>query len=301
MALTSNTRKSACGAGTHRISDMTKLLLVDGHCLLFQMFYGMPARIIGKNGKAIQGTLGFVGAIRKMIAMTKPTHVAVIFDSETHNPRTDLDPNYKANREDYSETDEQDNPFSQLPDIYKALDVMGIAHTEAIGCETDDVLAAYAKKYKTDTHIIICSQDSDFFQLICDRVSVLRYRGDRSVVCDKEYIHSKLGIRPEQYADFKSLIGDGSDHIKGIPGIGPKTAAALMGQFGSLEALFAHPDQITKQRIFDSIMQNLDRLRLNRRLITLDDSAPLPFEMDALVYRDCEMTTSEILSILGLR
>ena len=124
---------------------MHKFLLVDGHCLLFQMFYGMPARITGKNGHAIQGTLGFVGALRKMIAMVQPTHVAVIFDGEVHNPRTDLDADYKANREDFSLVDEDDNPFSQLPDIYAALDLMGIAHTETTDCETDDVLAAYAK------------------------------------------------------------------------------------------------------------------------------------------------------------
>ena len=163
---------------------MSKLLLIDGHCLLFQMFYGMPARIVGKNGHAIQGTLGFVGALRKMIAMTHPTHVAVIFDGEVHNPRTDLDADYKANREDFSDIDEDDNPFSQLPDIYAALDLMGIAHTETTDCETDDVLAAYAKTYGQDSAIVIASQDSDFFQLISDKVTILRYRGDHSLKCD---------------------------------------------------------------------------------------------------------------------
>jgi DNA polymerase-1 len=280
---------------------MNKLLLVDGHCLLFQMFYGMPARIIGKNGKAIQGTLGFVGALRKIIAMTHPTHVAVIFDGETHNPRTDLDADYKANREDYSNVDEQDNPFSQLPDVYRALDLMNIAHTETTDCETDDVLAAYVKSFKQQAEIVIASQDSDFFQLICQSVSVLRYRGDRSVTCDEDYIKAKLGIHPGIYADYKCLIGDGSDNVKGIPGIGPKTAAALMGQFGSLEALLSHPEQIARTKLRDTIEQNADRLRLNQRLIVLDGNAPLPFTLDQLSYTDCELTTSDILIELGLR
>ena len=280
---------------------MNKLLLVDGHCLLFQMFYGMPARIVGKNGRAIQGTLGFVGALRKMIAMTRPSHVAVIFDGEVHNPRTDLDADYKANRVDFSDADEQDNPFSQLPDIYRALDAMGILHTETLDCETDDVLAAYAKKYGRDTEIVIASQDSDFFQLITDQVCVMRYRGERSVLCDKAYIQSKFGIHPCQYADFKSLTGDGSDNIKGIPGVGPKTAAALITQFGTLEALIDLPEQITRPRLREVLEQNLDRLRLNKQLIALDGRARIPFALEQLVYTDCGLTTTQILESIGLR
>lgn len=280
---------------------MNKLLLVDGHCLLFQMFYGMPARIVGTNGRAIQGTLGFVGALRKIIVMTRPSHVAVIFDGEVHNPRTDLDVDYKANREDFSEACDDENPFSQLPDIYRALDCMGIAHAETIDCETDDIVAAYAKQYGKDTNIVICSQDSDFFQLISERVCVLRYRGAHSILCDVAYIKSKFGIRPDQYADFKSLIGDDSDNIQGISGIGPKTAAALMGQFITLDALFAHPEQIAKPKLRESVTHNLDRIRLNRRLITLDGSAALPFLMDQLAYSDCELTTTQILMHIGLR
>ena len=280
---------------------MNKLLLIDGHCLLFQMFFGMPARITSKNGHAIQGTLGFVGALRKMIAMTAPTHVAVIFDGEVHNPRTDLDADYKANREDFSDADADDNPFSQLPDIYRALDLMGIAHTETIDCETDDVLAAYARRYGDDTTVVIASQDSDFFQLITNHVHILRDRGETSVICDTAYIQSKFGISPCQYADFKSLTGDGSDNIKGVPGVGPKTAAALMTQFGTLEALIDHPEQITRPRLREVLEQNLDRLRLNKQLIALDGRARIPFALELLVYTDCGLTTTQILEKIGLR
>ena len=280
---------------------MNKLLLIDGHCLLFQMFFGMPARIVGTNGRAIQGTLGFVGALRKMIAMVQPTHVAVIFDGEVHNPRTDLDDDYKANREDFSNADADDNPFSQLPDIYRALDFMGIAHTETTDCETDDVLAAYARRYGDDTTVVIASQDSDFFQLITNQVHILRYRGKKSVICDTAYIQSKFGISPCQYADFKSLTGDGSDNIKGVPGVGPKTAAALMTQFGTLDALLDHPEQITRPGLRASVEQNFDRLRLNKHLIALDGRARIPFALEQLVYTDCGLTTTQILESIGLR
>jgi DNA polymerase-1 len=98
-----------------------KLLIVDGSNLLFQMFYGMPARIFNKEGKPIHGTIGFVGALLKIIRMTAPSHAVVLFDGECHNERKDLDESYKANRPDFSQMSEAEVPFSQLPDIFKAL------------------------------------------------------------------------------------------------------------------------------------------------------------------------------------
>ena len=135
---------------------MNTLLIVDGSNLLFQMFYGMPAKIIGKNGRLIHGTLGFVGALRKILQLVSPTHAIVLFDGECENSRTALDENYKANRPDYNELPEEELPFSQLPDIYAALDFMGIAHRETTCCETDDWIAAYALTYKNTDKIICC-------------------------------------------------------------------------------------------------------------------------------------------------
>ncbi|WZL77362.1 hypothetical protein QBE55_07145 [Eubacteriales bacterium mix99] len=105
---------------------MQKLLVVDGSNLLFQMFFGMPPRIVNKDGKAIQGTLGFIGALIKIIKMISPTYPVVLFDGEHENDRVDLLDDYKANRIDYSTVPDDDNPFSQLDDIYAALDFIGI-------------------------------------------------------------------------------------------------------------------------------------------------------------------------------
>ena len=121
---------------------MEKLLLVDGSNLLFQMFYGMPARILNHEGKAIQGTLGFVGALLKIVRMVQPTHVAVLFDGECENKRNDIDVEYKANRPDYSQVPKEETPFSQMPDVYEALDYLGMAHGETTDCEADDWIAA---------------------------------------------------------------------------------------------------------------------------------------------------------------
>ena len=278
-----------------------RLLLVDGSNLLFQMFFGMPSRIVNEQGKAIQGTLGFVGALRKIIGRVEPTHLAVLFDGEHENARAALDPEYKSNRADYSQVPEEENPFSQIDDVYAALDYMGIIHTEAVFCEADDLIAGYALTYGKQTDMVISSFDSDFFQLLTDRVSILRYRGKDTVIWTPDSLKEKFGIVPAQYADFKSLTGDKADHIKGVKRIGPKTAAWLLGRFGTLENLLAHADEIEKPSIRESVTRNTERLRTNYQLISLSAGKHLPFALEELEYDRKDMDTGEVLRGIGLR
>jgi len=280
---------------------MDKLLLVDGSNLLFQMFYGMPARIVNHRGQPIQGTLGFLGALLKMVRLVSPTHLAVLFDGETHNPRSDLDENYKANRTDYSGMAEEDTPFSQLPDIFAALEELGIRWAETTDCEFDDWAAAYAAACGPEMTMVLASQDSDFFQLIRENVTVLRYRGDSTVLCDSDWLHSKLGVSPDQYAGYKALTGDSSDNIPGVPKIGPKTAAALMNQFGSLELLLARTDEIKKPSVRISVEQHRDRVEKNLALIKLQGGQPLPFDLEALRWQYDGRTSTQVLRAIGLR
>ncbi len=280
---------------------MDRLLLVDGSNLLFQMFYGMPARIVNSQGKAIQGTLGFVGALLKILRMTQPTHVAVLFDGECGGSRGALDPGYKADRPDYSQMPEEDTPFSQLPDIYAALDYLGIFHRETTDCEADDWMAAYAMGYGGQYAITIASQDSDLFQLIGDHVRILRYRGEKTVLWDRACLQEKLGVTPEQYGGYKALTGDNSDHIPGVRGVGPKTAAALMNQFGTLDALLAGVEQVQKPAIRQAIRDAMPRIRLNDLLIRLSGEVPPPADPQMLAFTDRGLTTTQILTALSLR
>lgn len=280
---------------------MNRFLIVDGSNLLFQMFFGMPARIVNSQGKAIQGTLGFVGALLKIVRMVKPTHLVILFDGQHEKERNLLDTDYKANRKNYSDVPEEENPFSQLPDVYKALDFLGIKHTETTTCETDDVIAAYALTFGQEMEMVISSFDSDFFQLITDKVSVLRYRGEKTIICTPEYIKEKLDIRPEQYADFKSLTGDTADNIKGADKVGQKTAAQLINEFGTLENLLANAETIQKPSVKESIIRNTERLKKNLRLIKLNASAILPFPVEDLIYHDTGITTNAVLKGIGLK
>jgi len=278
-----------------------RLLIVDGSNLLFQMFYGMPSRIVNKEGKAIHGTLGFVGALIKIIRMTNPTHMVVLFDGEHDNKRTELDVNYKSNRIDYSFLPEEESPFSQITDVYSALDYLSILHTEIITCEVDDVISTYTMTYSKNIEIIISSLDSDFFQLITDNVSVLRYRGNKTIICTPTYVEEKFGIFPFQYADFKSLTGDPSDNIKGAYKVGPKTASYLINEFGNLENIIDNVDAIKKPFIRKAIGESIEKLKVNYQLIKLNDIAPLPILLDELEYHYNGITTTEVLKAIGLR
>lgn len=275
--------------------------MIDGSNLLFQMFFGMPARIVNEEGKAIQGTLGFIGAMLKIIRMVRPTHLLLIFDGEHENERCGLDEGYKANRPDYSKVREEENPFSQLPDIYKALDQLKIRYIETADCEADDLIAAYALAFGCIAEVVISSFDSDFFQLITDKVSVLRYRGEKTTVCTPEFVKEKFGIAPEQYADFKSLVGDSADNIRGAEKVGVKTAARLLCEFGTLENILFCAEKIKKASVRESIIRNAEKLRINYRMIKLKSGAALPFEWRDLEYCDSGETTNGVLKSIGLR
>lgn len=277
------------------------LLVVDGSNLLFQMFYGMPARITDSRGRPIQGTLGFVGALLKVIRLLQPTHIAVVFDGECNNPRKTLDEDYKANREDYSQLPPEEIPFSQLPDIYRALDYLGICHRETECCEADDWIAAYCCRYGGAFQITVLSQDSDFFQLISPNVTILRYRGDNSQLCDRDYIREKLGIEPTRYADYKSLVGDTADNIRGAEKIGPKTAAQLLNRFGNLNEILANSQQVEKPSVRRSLEENADRLRKNYRLIRLSGAESVPFTPEEMAYTYRGETSRQVLTAIGIQ
>ena len=251
--------------------------MLNGHNLLFQMFYGMPSRIVNTNGRAIQGTLGFVGAL---IKMANPSHLVVLFDGEHENERASILPDYKANRIDYSQVAEENNPFSQLQDVYNALSFMGIKYTEVEELETDDVIASYVYTYEQAIEIVITSFDSDFFQLINENVKVLRYRGKNTVICDNDFLKSKYNVIPSYYADFKSLIGDHSDNITGAENVGIKTASVLINQFGSLQNIINNVENISKKSIRESIVRNKGKLQDNYKLIKLENRTKLPFSLN---------------------
>ena len=281
---------------------MKKLFLVDGSNLLFQMFYGMPARITAPDGHPVQGTVGFVGALLKMLRAVQPTHAAVFFDGERTWQRKEQLAEYKANRPDYSGVPFWQTPFSQLADIRAALDKLGIAHAETTCCEADDWFAAYARSMGEDTQLVISSWDSDLFQLVSERVSLLRYRGKATQLYKAEDVLQRFGVQPSQFAAYKALVGDSADNIRGVRGIGPKTAARLLAQHGDLAALLhaAARAEVAPPRLAESILQSKQQLLAAYGAIALAGDVPLPFSLQQMQYAESGCTASGLLREMGL-
>ncbi|MDL2292216.1 hypothetical protein LJC17_01285 [Acholeplasma sp. OttesenSCG-928-E16] len=279
---------------------MKKLLLIDGHSLLFQMYYGMPNKIKNKDGNYIEGIIGFLGALRKIIGLISPDYIHLVFDGETNNPNKILDSNYKANRVDYSKEEAENNPFFQLPYIYDCLNKLNFSFEESVACECDDVIAGIVKKYQNDYKIIICSKDSDFFQLINDNVEVFRYAGKNSVFWTKSYFIEKYQFEPKLLVTYKSLTGDQSDNVKGLLGVGPKTATKIIKDYGDLNNLYDNLDKIESIKLKDQILENKDRLFTNHQIINLMNVDPYELDFKKLDVYIGDYQTIDVLLKLGI-
>ena len=231
---------------------MNRLLLIDGHNLLCKAFYGIPEKL-RPDGTSVHGVIGFIGMLLKISKSIDPTHILVVFDPEEQPSRVEQYAEYKQNRRDFSDTPARENPFSQLVDILKALDRLSITHVMQPGYEADDMIASYA--VQSDCEAVITSSDTDFLQLICDRIRVFRYQGKKSVVFNVDEVQRKYGLHPSRFLEYKALIGDKTDNIGGIKGVGPKTALKILN--GEKELTEDEKD------IFE---RNLGLIRLNTEI-----------------------------------
>ena len=262
---------------------METFLLVDGHNLLFRMFYGMPDHFRTREGVRYNAVYGFLNAMAAVVSELEPSRALVLFDTEDCGDRRSLSAEYKANRPDWSEVPPDELPFTQIPAIRLALDECGIPHAEARGCEADDLIASYAMAAGEDWRVMILSTDRDYWQLVGERISVVRYTNGGCGLVTPDEVVRKFGVRPDQFADWKCLVGDASDNIAGVPGVGPKTAAALLGEFGTLDALMERLEEVPRSKIRGALRDCRERMALNRRLIRLEGSSPLPRPMAELV------------------
>lgn len=274
---------------------MKKVVLVDGHNLLFRMFFGIPSSIKNSKGNEIKGLVGFIGSIKKIISEFNPYSLVVVFDSETSRDNNLIfDDEYKADRLDY--TDLIDNPFSQLPLIQKALDYLNIFNIEVSFNEADDYIASIVKNNK-DFEYIIVSTDSDFIQLVDKNTKLYVPRGKNSVLYDENKVFEKYGIFPCKYVLYKSLIGDKSDNISGVKGIGNKTAENIL-KFDSIE----HYNLENNGRISKLLEENKTKIEKNIKLITLNDGISTDeVKFEKLNSEVLNLKTYEIIDRIGER
>jgi DNA polymerase-1 len=255
---------------------MAKWLLVDGFNLAYRCFFAIP-ELTRSDGFPTNALHGWVKSIWRLEDQEKPDRTLVFFDLGGAQDRLALHPEYKAQRQEMPEALEK-----QVPVIKELTRAMGLVGVEQHGVESDDLLASFAwSKGARGDDVLIVSADKDFAQIVCERIRMLLppptanpKLGWRQM--DSAGVEEKFGVPPRLIADYLALVGDTSDNIPGIAGVGPKTATKWLTEHGSLEAVIAAADRLTPERFRAPVAASAELLRRNLKLTTLNLSLPAP-------------------------
>ncbi|MXU66477.1 DNA polymerase I [Oceanomicrobium pacificus] len=269
----------AFGAGHH-------LQLIDGSGFIFRAFHALPPLTRKSDGLPVGAVSGFCNMIFKLVEDAKgpdaPTHVAVIFDHKGKTFRSDIYPEYKANRPPAPE--DLVPQFGLIRDATRAFNLPCI---EVEGFEADDIIATYARlAVEAGGRATVVSSDKDLMQLIRPGVDMIDPMKNRHI--GPEQVEEKFGVGPERVIDVQSLAGDSVDNIPGAPGIGVKTAALLINEYGDLDALLERAEEIKQPKRRQTLIEKADQIRLSRDLVTLRTDTPLDRDLDSLEVRDPE-------------
>ena len=264
------------------MSAEKRLLLIDGHSLAYRAFYALPVENFATaSGQPTNAIYGFASMLINLIASEKPTHIAAAFDVSRKTFRSERFPEYKANR---SAT--PDEFRSQTAYLFELVHAFGIRHFAVEGFEADDIIATFAKRAEKDGfQTLICTGDRDSFQLVNPNTTVLypkRGVTDLSRMTPEE-VFAKYGLTPTQYPDFAALRGDPSDNLPSIPGVGEKTAAKWIVEYGSLEKLVANAEKIPG-KAGDSFRANIENVMLNHELTQLRSDMEIETPVSQLLW-----------------
>jgi DNA polymerase I len=244
---------------TDETSQRPVLALLDGHSLAYRAFYALPEDLRTTTGQLTNAVYGFSSMLIKLLAEQRPAGIGVLFDRGKPAERLEILPEYKGHREEAP-----DEFRSQLPLVVEVLDALGIPHLAVDGVEADDLIATYAEQATAEgLDTLIVTGDRDVFQLIDDHVTVLYTRRGISdtVLMDATAIQDKYGVEPARYPMLAALRGDPSDNIPGVPGVGEKTAAKLLQEFGDLDGVFANLDAIRGKKLPATLAEHEEAVR----------------------------------------
>ncbi|SDX27696.1 DNA polymerase I [Ruegeria halocynthiae] len=271
------------------------LHLIDGSAFIFRAYHALPPLTRKSDGLPIGAVSGFCNMLQKYVednaGPDAPTHVAVIFDKGSHTFRNDLYDLYKANREAMPE-----DLRPQMPLTREATKAFNIACKELEGYEADDIIATLAVQAReAGGRVTIVSSDKDLMQLVGGGVEMLDAMKNKRI--DRDGVIEKFGVGPERVVDVQALAGDSVDNVPGAPGIGVKTAALLINEYGDLETLLDRAEEIKQPKRRQTLIDKRDQIELSKKLVQLDEETPLDFTLDDLEVKDPEPDT--LLSFLA--
>ncbi len=244
-----------------------KVVLIDGHNIAYRAFYAVPDSIYTSSGILTNAVMGFTSMLLKLIEDQHPDNIICTFDSKIPTFRHEMYKQYKIHRKKMP-----DELSNQFPLIKEVLDAFNIVYLEEDGFEADDIIAGLVENIKDFyDQIIIVTGDKDILQLVSDNVRVMTIKKGitETVIFDPKMVEEKFGVRPERVKDLLALMGDNSDNIPGIPGVGPKTAKLLVKKYGSLEGIYEHIEKVDNQRLRNLLIDNKKEAQLSKELATL--------------------------------
>ncbi|WP_171172123.1 DNA polymerase I [Ruegeria sp. HKCCA0370] len=265
------------------------LHLIDGSAFIFRAYHALPPLTRKSDGLPIGAVSGFCNMLQKYVegntGPDAPTHVAVIFDKGSHTFRNDLYDLYKANREAMPE-----DLRPQIPLTREATKAFNIACKELEGYEADDIIATLTVQAReAGGRVTIVSSDKDLMQLVGDGVEMLDAMKNKRI--DRDGVIEKFGVAPERVVDVQALAGDSVDNVPGAPGIGVKTAALLINEYGDLETLLDRAEEIKQPKRRQTLIEKRDQIELSKKLVQLDENTPLDFTLDDLEVREPDVET----------
>jgi len=278
-----------------------RLYLVDGSGYIFRAYHALPPLTRKSDGLPIGAVAGFCNMLWKLMVDMKaapdaPTHLAVIFDHAEKTFRNDLYAAYKAHRPPAPE-----DLVPQFPLVREATRAFGLPSLELAGYEADDLIAAYACAVRdAGGEVVIVSSDKDLMQLVGERVSM--FDPMKQVRIGPDQVAEKFGVPPDKVVDVQALCGDSVDNVPGAPGIGIKTASALINEYGDLDTLLARAGEIKQNKRRETLIEFADQIRLSRELVRLDCATPLPEPIEALAVGEPDPAVlADFLDVMGFR
>ena len=260
------------------------LVIIDGNSLMNRAYYAIQRPMMTKDGMYTQGIFGFLNMLSKILKDYAPTHIAVAFDRKTPTFRHLEYDEYKAGRKKMPP-----ELAMEFPVLKEILDAMNIHMLEIDGFEADDILGTVSKAAEeNDIKPYIITGDKDAFQLASDKTTIIFTKRGTSEfdAYDEKAVYEKYGFSPQQFIDFKGLMGDTSDNIPGIPGVGEKTAAKLILEYGSVENIIASVDSMKKSKLRDKIEENAQLAVMSKRLATICRDIPIEIDFEAMKYEE---------------
>ncbi len=241
-----------------------RLLIIDGHAFAYRAFYGIRG-LTSPSGRPTNAIYGFINMLSKLEAKVLPTHAVVVWDGGLDAERVEELDDYKGERDPMP-----DDMEVQLDSMVEYLEAEGWASVCDDGIEADDRIGQLAKRAEAEGfEVVIASSDKDFFQLINDRVKMVNPADKSGVAMDAGAVVAKTGVKPSQIVDWLSLVGDAADNIPGVPGVGVKTASALLNQFGSVDGIYARLDEVKRDKQRESLAAAEADVRRNQSLVSL--------------------------------